>query len=132
MDQFGNDLKKVLQAGLGAVATGLEKAQDAIEDLSKKGEPLYEQAKAAVVDVVDKAKQAINDQAKPQVDEFVNNLQQFSTEELGKIRTALDDLAKKAEEAVKPADAAQPEDAGTPAPETEDPKEYDAPDETKA
>ncbi|MBQ9264545.1 MAG: hypothetical protein IJ189_10145 [Clostridia bacterium] len=132
MDQFGNDLKKVLQAGLGAVATGLEKAQDAIEDLSKKGEPLYEQAKAAVVDVVDKAKQAINDQAKPQVDEFVNNLQQFSTEELGKIRTALDDLAKKAEEAVKPADAAQPEDAGTPAPETEDPKEDDAPDETKA
>ena len=131
MDQFGNDLKKVLQAGLGAVATGLEKAQDAIEDLSKKGEPLYEQAKAAVVDVVDKAKQAINDQAKPQVDEFVNNLQQFSTEELGKIRTALDDLAKKAEEAVKPADAAQPEDAGTPAPETEDPKEDDAPDETK-
>ena len=87
MDQLGNDLKKVLQAGIGAVATGLEKAQDAIEDLSKKGEPIYEQAK-----------QAINDQAKPQVDEFVNNLQKFSSDELNKIRAALDSLTAKAGE----------------------------------
>ncbi|MBR1586558.1 MAG: hypothetical protein IJ662_13540 [Clostridia bacterium] len=117
MDQFGNDLKKVLQAGLGAVATGLEKAQDAIEDLSKKGEPIYEQAKAAVVDAVDKAKQAINDSAKPQVDEFVNNLQQFSGEELAKIRTALDDLAQKAADAMNPPAADEPKDEPAPAEE---------------
>ena len=98
MDQLGNDLKKVLQAGIGAVATGLEKAQDAIEDLSKKGEPIYEQAKQAVTDAVGKAKQAINDQAKPQVDEFVNNLQKFSSDELNKIRAALDSLTAKAGE----------------------------------
>lgn len=98
MDQLGNDLKKVLKAGLGAVATGLEKAQDAIEDFSKKGEPIYEQAKQTVTEAVDKAKQAINEQARPQVDEFVNNLQKFSSEELNKIRAALDDLTKKAEE----------------------------------
>ena len=98
MDQLGNDLKKVLQAGIGAVATGLEKAQDAIEDLSKKGEPIYEQAKQAVTDAVGKAKQAINDQTKPQVDEFVNNLQKFSSDELNKIRAALDSLTAKAGE----------------------------------
>lgn len=100
MDQFGNDLKKVLQAGLGAVATGLEKAQGAIEDLSKKGEPIYEQAKAAVTDAVDKAKQAINETAKPQVNDFIDSLQKFSAEELSKIRSALDDLAQQAQDAV--------------------------------
>ena len=98
MDQFGNDLKKVLQAGIGAVATGLEKAHDAIEDLSKKGEPLYEQAKAAVTDTVNKAKQAINESAKPQVEDFIGRLQQFSAEELGKIRTALDDMTQQLKE----------------------------------
>ena len=100
MDQLGNDLKKMLKAGLGAVATGLEKAQDAIEDLSKKGEPIYEQAKAAVTDAVDKAKQAINEQARPQVDDFVNNLQKYSAEELAKVRKALDDLAQKAQDVI--------------------------------
>lgn len=118
MDQFGNDLKKVLQAGLGAVATGLEKAQGAIEDLSRKGEPIYEQAKAAVTDAVDKAKKAYNESAKPQVDEFVSGLQKFSAEELKKIRAALDDLAAKA--------AAKPEQA-PPAPEAEPRTEEESP-----
>ena len=50
MDQLGTELKKVLKAGMGAVAAGLEMGQDAIEQLAKKGEPLYEQAKNAVTD----------------------------------------------------------------------------------
>ena len=29
MEQFGNELKKVLKAGMGAVAAGLEMGQDA-------------------------------------------------------------------------------------------------------
>lgn len=121
MDQLGNDLKKVLKAGLGAVATGLEKAQDAIEDLSKKGEPIYEQAKQAVTDAVDKARQAINEQARPQVDEFVNNLQKFSSDELNKIRAALDDLARKAEDAPAGENAAEEEKPG----EIENPRDED-------
>ena len=118
MDQFGNDLKKVLQAGLGAVATGLEKAQGAIEDLSKKGEPIYEQAKAAVTDAVDKAKQAINETAKPQVNDFIDSLQKFSAEELSKIRSALDDLAQQAQDAVISDQETEPEQQ--PADETAD------------
>lgn len=107
MDQFGNDLKKVLQAGIGAVATGLEKAQGAIEDLSKKGEPIYEQAKSAVTDAVDKAKKAINETAKPRVEDFVAGLRQFSADELKKIRIAIDDLtAAPARDEEKPADEA--------------------------
>ena len=110
MDQFGNDLNKVLQAGLGAVATGLEKAQDAIEDLSKKGEPIYEQAKAAVTDAVDKAKKAYQESAKPQVEDFVNGLKGFSLEELNKIRAALDDLAAKVQNQPDEAEEEKPAD----------------------
>ena len=60
MDQLGNELKKVLKAGMGAVAAGLEMGQDAIEQLAKKGEPLYEQAKNAVTDAAGKVKQTIS------------------------------------------------------------------------
>lgn len=118
MDQFGNDLKKVLQAGLGAVATGLEKAQDAIEDLSKKGEPIYDQAKATVTDVVDKARKAYQDAAKPQVEEFVSGLKGFSLEELNKIRAALDDLAAKVQNQPEAPEEEKPEDADKPEDET--------------
>ena len=124
MDQFGNDLKKVLQAGIGAVATGLEKAQGAIEDLSKKGEPIYEQAKTAVVDAVDKAKKAINESAKPKVEDFVAGLRQFSIDELRKIRDALDELT-----AAPKTDEPAPEDEEAPAGETGEAEASD--DETK-
>ena len=61
MDQIGNELKKMLKAGLGAVAAGAEKAQEAIETLSQKGEPLYQQAKSAVSDAAGKVAQAVNE-----------------------------------------------------------------------
>lgn len=130
MDQFGNDLKKVLQAGIGAVATGLEKAQGAIEDLSKKGEPIYEQAKSAVTDAVDKAKKAINETAKPRVEDFVAGLKQFSADELKKIRAAIDDLtAAPAQDEERPAD----EDAAEAETEDEDQAEaIDEDDDAKA
>lgn len=120
MDQIGNDLKKVLKAGLGAIATGVEKASDAIEDLSKKGEPLYEQAKAAVTDTVNKAKKAYNDAAKPQVDELVNSLQKFSAEELARLRAALDQLSAKQAEAPKEDAAEAAKETPEDKPESED------------
>jgi polyhydroxyalkanoate synthesis regulator phasin len=126
MDQLGNDLKKVLQAGIGAVATGLEKAQDAIEDLSKKGEPIYEQAKSAVTDVVDKARKAISESARPKVEDFVAGLRQFSADELKKIRDALDDLT------APKTDEPKPQDEEAPAEEPEKEKAEFPDDETKA
>lgn len=129
MDQFGNDLKKVLQVGIGAVATGLEKAQGAIEDLSKKGEPIYEQAKSAVTDAVDKAKKAINETAKPRVEDFVAGLKQFSADELKKIRAAIDDLtAAPAQDEEKPAD----EDAEDETEEEDQAEAIDEDDDAKA
>lgn len=45
MNIFGEDLKKVLLAGIGAVAVTAEKSKDVIEDLVKKGELTVEQGK---------------------------------------------------------------------------------------
>ena len=60
MDQISEEIKKVVQAGIGAVAAGMEKAQEAVETLSKKGEPIYEQAKSAVTGAAGKVKQAFD------------------------------------------------------------------------
>ena len=54
MDQLSDELKKMLKAGMGAVAAGLEKGQEAIDSLAQKGEPIYQQAKSAVSDAADK------------------------------------------------------------------------------
>ena len=38
MNNFSEDLKKVLLAGIGAVATTIEKSKDVVDELVKKGE----------------------------------------------------------------------------------------------
>lgn len=42
---LSEDLKKLMLAGIGAVATSAEKAKDVIDDLVKKGEITFEQGK---------------------------------------------------------------------------------------
>ena len=145
MEQFGNELKKVLKAGLGAVATGAEMAQEAIENLSKKGEPLYQQAKSAVTDAADKIRQAVNDSGikeamagKPRAAEIIDEIRTLSREDWALIRAALDEFeamapendetydscveaeeaddgAAPAEEAATGADEAEPADPTEPA-----------------
>ena len=61
MEQITEELKKMVKAGMGAVATGMEKTQEAIETFAKKGEPIYQQAKTVVSDAADKVKQAVNE-----------------------------------------------------------------------
>ena len=46
MNNFSEDLKKVLLAGIGAVATTIEKSKDVVDELVKKGELTVEQGKA--------------------------------------------------------------------------------------
>ena len=116
MDQFGDELKKMRKAGIGAVAAGLEKSQDVIEDLAKKGEPLYEQAKTVVADAAGKVKQAVSDgidamNMKPQVEELIDSLRGMGAEAWKQVREAIDEFETQAAEAEKAAkeaaDAAQ-------------------------
>ena len=106
MDQLGDELKKMVQAGLGAVATGMEKAQEAVENLSKKGEPLYQQAKSTVIDAADKLKEAYEKsgiadalRGKPQVADIIDQLRGMTKEDWALVREALDVFEAQANEA---------------------------------
>ena len=47
---FGDGLRKVFLAGVGALATTVEKSQEIVDDLVKKGELTVEQGKALNAD----------------------------------------------------------------------------------
>ncbi len=133
MEQFGNELKKVLKAGMGAVAAGLEMGQDAIEQLAKKGEPLYEQAKNAVSDAAGKVKQTISSMsAQPQAQEIIDILRGMGKEAWDQVRAALDEFEAQSAEAEQAAkDAAEAaeeilrnaEEAEQPDPKDDDPQQ---------
>ena len=55
-DLLGDGLRKVLLAGIGALATGYEKSSELVDELVKKGEITVEQGK--VSETVDDAKKA--------------------------------------------------------------------------
>ena len=93
MEQIGNEIKKMIQAGIGAVATGVEKTQ------AEKGEPIYEQAKAAVCDAAEKIKKAVDESGigdlfscPGPVDQVIEKMQEMTQRELDRVRTALEDI----------------------------------------
>lgn len=61
---FGDGLRKVFLAGVGALATTVEKSQEIVDDLVKKGELTVEQGKALNAELkhkVEEAKEAPED-----------------------------------------------------------------------
>ena len=108
MEQIGKEIEKILKAGLGAVAAGVEKTQEAVEYLAEKGEPIYAQAKSAVCDAAGKIKKAVDESGiadvfscPPRVERVVEEMQEMTAEELQEVRRALCDIlaAKEAENA---------------------------------
>lgn len=55
---FGEGLHKVFLAGIGALATTVEKSQSIVDDLVKKGELTVEQGKALNTELKRKASEA--------------------------------------------------------------------------
>ena len=62
-------LHKVLLAGVGALATTVEKSQEIVDDLVKKGEITVEQGKALNAELKHKAEEAKAEETKPASDE---------------------------------------------------------------
>ena len=56
--QVTDSLKKILMAGFGAVTTGVEKSQQALDKFAEKGEDAYQQAVAAGRETAEKLKKA--------------------------------------------------------------------------
>lgn len=60
---FGDGLRKVFLAGVGALATTVEKSQEIVDDLVKKGELTVEQGKALNTELKRKASE-VKEQSK--------------------------------------------------------------------
>ena len=58
---FGEGIRKILLAGVGAVAIGAEKSQELVEELVKKGELTVEQGKILNEELTRKASKAANE-----------------------------------------------------------------------
>ena len=58
--EFGEGLRKVLLAGVGALATGVEKAPAIIDELVKKGEETVEQGKSLNEELSKKAMDTVD------------------------------------------------------------------------
>ena len=134
MDQIANELKKMVKAGMGAVVTGMEKTQEAIDTFAKKGEPIYQQAKSVVSDAADIVKQAVNGSiqnmnCKPKAEEIINKVKDLTQDEWEQIRAAVDDFFARAKKA---AEEAQDEAEESPdgAVDTETPEDGEKPEKT--
>ena len=94
-DLLGDGLRKVLLAGIGALATGYEKSSELVDELVKKGEITVEQGKA------------LNTELKRKVSETVDDAKKAAAEAGDKAAAAADTSA-----ADKPADEAHTRYAG--------------------
>lgn len=92
MEEICKEIEKVIKAGIGAVATGVEKAQEAVEQLAQKGEPLFDKAKSAFTDAADKVAKTFQEMGKPKMEELLHDARELTLEELKNLRAALDEL----------------------------------------
>lgn len=63
-DLLGDGLRKVLLAGIGALATGYEKSSELVDELVKKGEITVEQGKALNTELKRKVSETVEDAKK--------------------------------------------------------------------
>lgn len=96
---FTEEMKKVLLAGVGAVATSVEKSQEIVDTLIKKGELTVEQGrilneelKRSVKETVSKRTTAENESSK--VNHVLTELEQMSEEDLKVVKTKLAEMEK--------------------------------------
>ncbi len=92
MEEICKEIEKVIKASLGAVATGVEKAQVAVDQFAKKGEPIFQQAKSTVADVADKLVKTLSEIGKPKVADMLHDAREFSLEDMYALREGISQL----------------------------------------
>lgn len=92
MNNWSEDLKKELLAGIGAVAVTAEKSKEVVEDLVKKGELTVEQGKVLNEELKHNVAQKLR---KPITVETVEkDLQEMDVEDLEALKTKIEALQK--------------------------------------
>lgn len=101
----GEGLKKVLLAGIGAVATTAESAKDIVDDLVKKGELTVEQGKVVNEELKHKAKDKLKDHVTVNIvkeyGDLMNAVEHMSEEDLAVLKEKI--AEKEGNSAVKDA-----------------------------
>ncbi len=90
MNNLSEELKKVLLAGIGAIALTAEKSADMVDQLVKKGELTVEQGKILNEElkhtIADKLREPVN------VDKLSQNLEKMSAEDLEILKGKIEEL----------------------------------------
>lgn len=118
MDGLGENIKKILLAGIGVVATTAEKSKEILDDMVEKGELTVEQGKALNEELKHNIKQTVKAKMdvpeEPESPEEISRMLDKMTPEM--IKALKEQLAEMECEAVEPGNEGQektePEDAG--------------------
>ena len=119
--KFGDGIKTIILAGVGAVAYSAEKGQEIIGELVKKGEITVEQGKDLSSDLQRSFKESMGKRG-IDIDEISERVSKMSSEELAKIKEQLANAEKLVSERLKKVEEESGEEAAE-APAEEAPAE---------
>ena len=103
MEKLGNGLKKVLLAGIGAVAVTGEKSKELLDEMVKKGELTVEQGKALNEELKHNIKSTVKEKVNVKVktsspEELDELLDKMSPEQMALLKQRIDEMEKKQKE----------------------------------
>lgn len=92
MNNISDDLKKIMLAGIGAVAATAEKSKEVVDALVKKGELTVEQGKILNEELKHNIKEKLRTPA--DVEEISKDLEKVNKEDLSKLKAKIEELEK--------------------------------------
>ena len=104
MTEIGENVKKLMLLGIGAVAATAEKSKELVDELVKKGELTVEQGKVLNEELKHNIKQKVKDSVNVEVvkeadtDDILNKMDDMSAEDLAAIKTKLEQLSATAQQ----------------------------------
>lgn len=103
MEKLGSGLKKVLLAGIGAVAVTGEKSKELLDEMVKKGELTVEQGKALNEELKHNIKSTVKEKVNVKVktsspEELDELLDKMTPEQRALLKQRIDEMEKKREE----------------------------------
>lgn len=92
MNNFSEEFKKIILAGIGAAAATAEKSKDVVDQLVKKGELTVEQGKVLNEELKHNIKEKLRTPAN--AEDISKDLEKVSKEDLARLRAKIDELEK--------------------------------------
>ena len=90
MNNFGEDLRKLVLAGLGAVAVTAEKSKDVVDQLVKKGELTVEQGKVLNEELKHNVAKKLREPVSTET--ISKDLEKMDVEDLEKLKAKIEEL----------------------------------------